>query len=120
MVALDAVDLCVEAGEFVALIGPSGSGKSTLLHLAGGLDQPDAGRILLGERDLAALSIGERAKLRRREIGFVFQFFHLIPTLTVAENVELPLFARRCEEQRAHRRAPRTCGDRSSRRTPPR
>jgi ABC-type lipoprotein export system ATPase subunit len=91
VVALDGVDLNVDAGDFVALIGPSGSGKSTLLHLAGGLDQPDSGRILLGDRDLATLSIGERAKLRRREIGFVFQFFHLIPTLTVTENVELPL-----------------------------
>jgi ABC-type lipoprotein export system ATPase subunit len=91
VVALDDVDLTIEAGEFVALIGPSGSGKSTLLHLAGGLDQPDSGRILLGDRDLATLSIGERAKLRRRELGFVFQFFHLIPTLTVTENVELPL-----------------------------
>ena len=91
VVALDRVDLQIDAGEFVALIGPSGSGKSTLLHLAGGLDQPDSGRILLGDRDLATLSIGERAKLRRREIGFVFQFFHLIPTLTVTENVELPL-----------------------------
>ena len=91
VVALDDVDLTVEPGEFVALIGPSGSGKSTLLHLAGGLDQPDGGRILLGDRDLATISIGERAKLRRRAIGFVFQFFHLIPTLTVQENVELPL-----------------------------
>jgi ABC-type lipoprotein export system ATPase subunit len=91
VIALDAVDLSIEAGEFVALIGPSGSGKSTLLHLAGGLDQPDGGRIILGDRDLATMSIGERAKLRRREVGFVFQFFHLIPTLTVAENVELPL-----------------------------
>jgi ABC-type lipoprotein export system ATPase subunit len=91
VVALDGVDLTIDAGEFVALIGPSGSGKSTLLHLAGGLDQPDHGRIVVGDRDLATLSIGERAKLRRREIGFVFQFFHLIPTLTVTENVELPL-----------------------------
>ena len=91
VIALDDVDLVVEAGEFVALIGPSGSGKSTLLHLAGGLDQPDGGRIFFGNRDLATLSIGERAKLRRREVGFVFQFFHLIPTLTVKENVELPL-----------------------------
>ena len=62
VVALDTVDLCIEAGEFVALIGPSGSGKSTLLHLAGGLDQPDAGRILLDGADLAPMSIGERAK----------------------------------------------------------
>jgi ABC-type lipoprotein export system ATPase subunit len=91
VVALDEVDLSIESGEFLALIGPSGSGKSTLLHLAGGLDQPDGGRVLLGDRDLAALSIGDRAKLRRREIGFVFQFFHLIPTLTVRENIELPL-----------------------------
>jgi putative ABC transport system ATP-binding protein len=91
VVALDDVDLSIEPGEFIALIGPSGSGKSTLLHLAGGLDHPDSGRILLGDRDLATMSIGERAKLRRREIGFVFQFFHLIPTLSVTENVELPL-----------------------------
>ena len=91
VVALAEVDVAVEPGEFVGLIGPSGSGKSTLLHLAGGLDQPDGGRVVLDGRDLATLSIGERAQLRRREIGFVFQFFHLIPTLTVAENVELPL-----------------------------
>src|SRR3989442_11659390 len=75
----------------MALVGPSGSGKSTLLHLAGGLDRPDAGRVLLGDRDLSTLSAGERAELRRRHVGLVFQFFHLIPTLTVAENVELPL-----------------------------
>src|SRR5437660_2669261 len=91
VVALDEVDLELEAGEFLALVGPSGSGKSTLLHLAGGLDQPDRGRIVLDGRDLATLSTGDRAQLRRRQIGFVFQFFHLIPTLTVAENVELPL-----------------------------
>ena len=91
VVALDDVTLDVGKGEFVAMVGPSGSGKSTLLHLAGGLDQPDAGTVLLGERDLGALTAGERAKIRRREIGFVFQFFHLLPTLSVAENVELPL-----------------------------
>jgi len=89
--ALDDVDLDVDAGELVALVGRSGSGKSTLLHLAGGLDRPDAGAIRFDGRDLAPLSIGDRAKLRRREIGFIFQFFHLIPTLTVRENVELPL-----------------------------
>src|SRR5437588_1662761 len=91
VVALDGVDLCLDAGGFTALVGPSGSGKSTLLHLSGGLDKPDAGRILLEDRDLSTLSAGDRAQLRRRQIGFVFQFFHLIPTLTVAENVELPL-----------------------------
>jgi putative ABC transport system ATP-binding protein len=91
VVALDGVDLDVEPGTFVALVGPSGSGKSTLLHLAGGLDRPDAGRVLLEDRDLSTLSAGERAQLRRRQVGLVFQFFHLIPTLTVAENVELPL-----------------------------
>jgi ABC-type lipoprotein export system ATPase subunit len=91
VLALDGVDLCIDAGGFTALVGPSGSGKSTLLHLSGGLDKPDAGRILLEDRDLSTLSAGERAQLRRRQIGLVFQFFHLIPTLTVAENVELPL-----------------------------
>jgi ABC-type lipoprotein export system ATPase subunit len=91
VLALDGVDLCLDAGGFTALVGPSGSGKSTLLHLAGGLDKPDAGRIFLEDRDLSTLSAGERAQLRRRQVGLVFQFFHLIPTLTVAENVELPL-----------------------------
>jgi len=91
VLALDGVDLRVDAGGFTALVGPSGSGKSTLLHLAGGLDKPDAGRILLEDRDLSTPSAGERAQLRRRHVGFVFQFFHLIPTLTVSENVELPI-----------------------------
>jgi putative ABC transport system ATP-binding protein len=91
VVALDGIDLEVAEGEFVALVGRSGSGKSTLLHLAGGLDRPDTGTVELDGRDLATLSVGDRARMRRREIGFVFQFFHLIPTLTVRENVELPL-----------------------------
>jgi putative ABC transport system ATP-binding protein len=91
VVALDRVDLVVEDGESVALVGRSGSGKSTLLHLAGGLDRPDEGIVRLRGRDIAGLSIGERARLRRQEIGFIFQFFHLVPGLTVAENVELPL-----------------------------
>jgi len=91
VVALGGVDLAVEAGELVALVGPSGSGKSTLLQIAGGLDVPDAGRVVVDGRDLAGLSVAERARARRRQIGFVFQFFHLLPTLSVAENVELPL-----------------------------
>ena len=91
VVALDGVDLTVVEGEAVALVGPSGSGKSTLLHLAGGLDVPDAGTVRIDGSDLAGLSVAERARLRRRDVGFVFQFFHLLPSLTVAENVELPL-----------------------------
>src|ERR1043165_3060701 len=83
VVALDDVTFEVGPGEFIGLVGPSGSGKATLLHLAGGLDQPDAGKVLVGDRDLSTMSIGDRAKMRRRHIGFVFQFFHLIPTLTV-------------------------------------
>jgi putative ABC transport system ATP-binding protein len=91
VVALDGVDLSVGAGELVALVGRSGSGKSTLLHLAGGLDVPDTGSVRVADRDLASLSVADRARVRRREVGLVFQFFHLLPTLSVAENVELPL-----------------------------
>ena len=91
VVALAGVDLSVAAGELVALVGRSGSGKSTLLHLAGGIDVPDAGTVRVADRDLATLSIADRARVRRRDVGFVFQFFHLLPTLSVAENVELPL-----------------------------
>jgi ABC-type lipoprotein export system ATPase subunit len=79
VVALSDVDLEVSAGELVVLVGPSGSGKSTLLHIAGGLDVPDAGAVRVGGRDLADLSVVERARLRRREVGFVFQFFHSCP-----------------------------------------
>jgi putative ABC transport system ATP-binding protein len=91
VLALDAVDFELHQGQFVALVGKSGSGKSTLLHLAGGLDVADSGRVLLDGRDVGAMGLADRSRLRRRELGFVFQFFHLIPTLTVLENVELPL-----------------------------
>jgi putative ABC transport system ATP-binding protein len=90
VLALRGVDLDVEAGEFVAVMGPSGCGKSTLLHLLGGLDRPTAGSIELGGRRVESLSEAAWAVLRRRELGFVFQFFNLVGTLTVAENVELP------------------------------
>jgi len=89
--ALDGVDLVIAEGEFVAVMGPSGSGKSTLLHLLGGLDRPSAGTVLVGDVDLYRLSADDCARFRRRHIGFVFQFFNLIPTLTAAENVALPL-----------------------------
>jgi putative ABC transport system ATP-binding protein len=90
VLALRGVDLDVAAGEFVAIIGPSGCGKSTLLHLLGGLDRASAGSIELDGRSVERLSEAAWAVLRRREIGFVFQFFNLVGNLTVAENVELP------------------------------
>jgi putative ABC transport system ATP-binding protein len=89
--AVRGVSLRVEAGEFVSVMGPSGSGKSTLLHLLGALDTPTSGQALFDGRDLQALSDRERSLLRRNRVGFVFQFFNLLPTLTAAENVMLPL-----------------------------
>jgi len=89
--ALRGVDFVVQQGEFVAVMGPSGSGKSTLLHLMGGLDTPTNGDVLLGGKRLAHLNDDEITIVRRREVGFVFQFFNLLPTLSAAENVALPL-----------------------------
>lgn len=89
--ALAGVNLSIAPAEFVAIMGPSGCGKSTLLHLLGGLDQPTAGRVLLDGTDLAALDDNALSVLRRQKIGFVFQFFNLIPVLSALENVALPL-----------------------------
>ncbi|GAB3420965.1 ABC transporter ATP-binding protein [Flindersiella endophytica] len=88
--ALRGVSLTVEPGELVAVMGPSGSGKSTLLHLAGGLDSPTQGSVLVEDTELGTLSRAKVAALRRRSIGYVFQDFNLIPALTAAENVALP------------------------------
>jgi putative ABC transport system ATP-binding protein len=88
---LDGVDIQIAQGEFVVLVGRSGSGKSTLLNLIGAIDVPTAGEIFIDGVELGALDESARALLRRRELGFVFQFFNLIPTLTVAENLLLPL-----------------------------
>jgi putative ABC transport system ATP-binding protein len=89
--ALDGVDLCIGQGEFLAVQGPTGHGKSTLLVLLGGLDRPTEGRVSFNGRDLGALREDELAPLRAKEFGFVFQTFHLIPTLTAQENVEAAL-----------------------------
>ncbi len=89
--AVRGVDLSLAAGEFVALIGPSGCGKSTLLHLCGAMDRPSSGKIFVAGRDLAGFTDDQLTRLRRERIGFVFQFFNLLPTLSVLENIALPL-----------------------------
>ena len=89
--ALKGVNLSFDAGDFVTIMGPSGGGKTTLLNLLAGLDLPDRGQIYLQERKVSDLSDHDLTLLRRKEIGFVFQFFNLMPTLTIQENVELPL-----------------------------
>ncbi|MCX8066236.1 MAG: ABC transporter ATP-binding protein [Anaerolineae bacterium] len=105
VVALDHVNIAVEKGEFLAVMGPSGCGKSTLLHLVGGLDRPTEGRVLLDGRDLTSLRDDDLAALRRRRIGFVFQFYNLIPVLTALENAALPLLLDGVKPAEAHRRA---------------
>lgn len=89
--ALDDVSFSVEKGEFVAIIGPSGSGKSTLLHLLGGVDRPTGGKILVDNTDMYSLNETQLAIFRRRQIGLIYQFYNLIPVLTVEENMTLPL-----------------------------
>ena len=89
--ALDGVDLTVENGEFVAIVGTSGSGKSTLLHMLGGLDRPTGGSVLVEDRDIFALKDEELTIFRRRKIGFVFQSYNLVPVLSVYDNIILPI-----------------------------
>jgi putative ABC transport system ATP-binding protein len=89
--ALDRVSLSIEAGEFVAIMGPSGCGKSTLLHLLGGLDRPSGGSVSIDGQELSSLPDADLAALRRRRIGFVFQFYNLVPVLDSIENAALPL-----------------------------
>jgi putative ABC transport system ATP-binding protein len=89
--ALNGVNLTISTGEFVSIMGPSGSGKSTLMHLLGALDTPTSGDVFFQDRSLGSMSDAELANLRRTRIGFIFQFFNLLPTLTAVENVALPL-----------------------------
>ncbi|WP_179395896.1 ABC transporter ATP-binding protein [Lacticaseibacillus absianus] len=88
--ALNGVSLSIEAGEFVAIVGPSGSGKSTLLHLLGGVDRPTSGRVQLYDTDVYGLNETQLAIFRRRQVGLIYQFYNLLPSLTVAENITLP------------------------------
>jgi putative ABC transport system ATP-binding protein len=103
--AVDGVDLVIERGEALAIRGPSGCGKSTLLHLLGGLDRPTAGELHLNGRRMDQLSERGLAQLRRREVGFVFQAFHLMDELTAQENIELPALLAGRSPQEARRRA---------------
>jgi len=104
-VALHKLSLAIETGEFVSIMGPSGCGKSTLLNVLGLIDRPTAGEIKFGGKSVSALGDAELAPLRNRELGFVFQQFHLIPDLRVIDNVELPLLYRKCSNTERRRLA---------------
>lgn len=99
------VDLNVERGEMLAIVGPSGIGKSTLLHLLGGLDRPDAGTIRVGDRELTSMTNDELARFRNRNVGFVFQFHHLLPEFAAVENVAMPGWIARIPTAEALRKA---------------
>jgi putative ABC transport system ATP-binding protein len=105
IVVLDGLSLEVPEGEFVALMGPSGSGKTTLLNLIAGIDRPTSGKVLVAGTDLGTLSEGQLAKWRSRSIGFIFQFYNLIPVLTAVENVELPLLLTKLSKKQRRERA---------------
>jgi lipoprotein-releasing system ATP-binding protein len=107
---LRGINLSMDPGEKVVITGVSGSGKSTLLHILGGLDHPTEGKVLLGDLDLYALSEAERTRLRREEIGFVFQFHHLLEDFSALENVMIPLIARGLKKREARIRAEEILG----------
>ena len=105
IVVLDGLSLSVPEGEFVALMGPSGSGKTTLLNLIARIDRPTSGKVIVSGTDVTALSEGALAKWRSRNIGFIFQFYNLIPVLTAVENVELPLLLTKLSKKQRRERA---------------
>jgi putative ABC transport system ATP-binding protein len=109
--ALGGVSFDVAAGDFVALMGPSGCGKSTLLHLCGAMDRPSGGTLRLNDRDLSSMGDDELTRVRREQVGFVFQFFNLLPTLTVSDNIALPCLLAGMAADEAEQRA-RTLADR--------
>lgn len=100
--ALDGINLSVKAGEFVAIVGASGSGKSTLLHILGSVDQPSAGKVLIDGMDIASLNQKQAAVFRRRKVGIIYQFYNLIPTLTVEKNIQMPLLLDKKEINREY------------------
>jgi putative ABC transport system ATP-binding protein len=105
IIALDGVSLDIDRGEFAVIMGPSGSGKSTLLHLVGGLDRPTSGELLVDQRLVGQMADDELTVFRRTRIGFVFQFFNLLPTLTALENITLPFVLDGRSKQEAEQRA---------------
>ena len=105
IVVLDGINLEVPQGEFVALMGPSGSGKTTLLNLIAGIDRPTSGKVVVGGTDVGTLSEGALAKWRSQNVGFIFQFYNLIPVLTALENVELPLMLSHLSRKQRRERA---------------
>jgi putative ABC transport system ATP-binding protein len=102
---LDGVNLEIVAGEFLALMGPSGSGKTTLLNLIAGIDRPSSGRVIVAGTDLARLSEGGLARWRSRHVGFIFQFYNLIPVLSAVDNVQLPLLLTHLSRRERRERA---------------
>jgi putative ABC transport system ATP-binding protein len=103
--ALRGISFSVDAPEIIGIVGPSGSGKSTLLNMIGGIDEPTAGAVFINGRDISVMNDDERTRLRRAEIGFIFQSFNLIPVLTAVENVELPLMALGFSRKECRRKA---------------